>query len=88
MNEELSKPLPEVFCNFAGKACPPPYPKNAILIARMGCVFMFSVSKTKFAVVYGLQLHPSLSRDAAASTFGQCCMHQAEAEGLLISSEP
>ena len=81
--DELTAPLPETFCNFRGEPRPVPYPKGATLVARCGAVFLFQLSKTKFSVVYGLDARPALLRDAAAISFGQSCLHQAECEGLL-----
>lgn len=81
--DELTAPLPPTFYNFMGKEMPAPYPKGGTLIARCGAVFLFQLSKTKFSVVYGLDVRPALLRDSAAVSFGQCCFHQAESEGLL-----
>lgn len=80
--EELSAPRPETAFNYKAEPTPIRWPKGKT-IARTGMVHLIMTSEETFAVVYALDVHVGLRRDKAAQRFGQCCIHQAECEGLL-----
>lgn len=73
---------PETCLNWRGKPEPIPWPKGKT-IARCGDVYLIQQNKKDFAVVYCLQVSLHLERAKAAREFGECCLHQAQCEGLL-----
>ena len=83
LQELLAQPLPPTYRDFVGMECPIPYPKRSRLLARCVDVYLFRRNAGTFVVVYGLQPFDKLSREDAATTFGQCCLHQATCAGLL-----
>lgn len=83
----LNEPLPEYANDWQGNAVKIQWPRKGKLIARCGRVYLFQRSATTYSLVYGLMVHPLDSYDAAASAFGQACLHQASCESLAHEFE-
>lgn len=75
--------VPDTARNWEGNQEPIKWPKKFTILAAVDDVYLLKTSKDVFAVVYGLEVVPNLTRTGAAIEFGNCIMHQAGCEGLL-----
>ena len=83
LHAALEKDLPKTSRDWQGNEKPIEYPKGQI-VARCESVALIQTSKNRFAVVYALQTRKHLPREVAVAEFGECCLHQAACEGLMI----
>lgn len=84
-NDPHAAGRPKTALDYKGNPQPINYPKGRTL-ARVDSVSLIQTSKGEYgyAVVYALQTRVMLTRDAACAEFGQCCIHQAECDGITL----